>query len=640
MKLMNILFTDRSLGYKFLILSIVPVIIVVVFIFLNILASQEKMLIEETEAKARLVTKLSILTVSNAFVIYNKELLDNVVDNLSQDPQIIYAVIIDSSDNRILAHSDHGRDGELIDTSLENIPLEFGGLASFSERTDKKARVYELAGDINISGTTYGVLKIAFSLKSAYQEIEQKKQRTLFIAAIALFLGAVLSIILARVISAPIKALVEQTKIIGSGNFEQKIVYKSKDILGQLADAFNEMVSDLKIKQQKIIDSEARLQQAQKMESIGTLAGGIAHDFNNILSGIFGYSHLAQVNIDQPEKALRHIDQILKGAKRAADLVQQILTFSRQTEYQMHPFIISMEVNDALKLIRSSIPSTIEIIKNIDSKSMVLADPIKIHQLVMNLCTNAYHAMRKTGGRLTVSLTDIDFSQPKELEGKEILPGQYVRLEVRDTGMGMDKKTLKKAFDPYYTTKGLGHGTGLGLALVKAIVDEHDGFLAVDSTPEKGTCFHVYFPIIKDEVKHRIPQVKRESLLMGDETVMVVDDEEAIRQSCGALFIQYGYQVRLFENGRAALEAFKKESSQFDLIITDMTMPGLTGDKLAEEVLKIKPDMPIILCSGFSDIMSEARAAEIGIRKYVQKPIENRDLMILVRELFDEKDSV
>ncbi len=378
-----------------------------------------------------------------------------------------------------------------------------------------------------------------------------------------------------------------------------------------------------------------QLQQSQKMESIGTLAGGIAHDFNNILSGIFGYSQLAQAHLKIPEKASQDIEQILKGAKRAADLVQQILTFSRQTEYQKHPLKIYMIVSEALKLLRASIPSTIEIVKKIDSKSVVYADPIRIHQIVMNLCTNAYHAMRETGGSLTVSLTDVDVLESEYLWDKKIIPGEYIKFEVSDTGIGMDENELDKAFEPYFTTKGLGEGTGLGLALVHAIVDEHDSFLNTFSKPGKGTIFSIYFPILKPDTKNHGLKLPKDFQIKGNERIMIVDDEESIRHSCSEYLRSQGYKVDTFNNGVDALKKFKVDSTKFDLIITDLTMPGLPGDKLAKEILKIQPEIPIILSTGYCENMTETKVIELGIKKLVHKPILSQDLTILIRELLN-----
>jgi PAS domain S-box-containing protein len=379
-----------------------------------------------------------------------------------------------------------------------------------------------------------------------------------------------------------------------------------------------------------------QLKQSQKMEAIGTLAGGIAHDFNNILSGILGYSQLAHENLNNSEKAHDYIEQIIKGAQRAADLTKQILTFSRQSDDEKQPFPIYLEVQDALKLLRSSMPSTIEIKSKLNSKKLVLADPIEIHQVIMNLCTNAYHAMRETGGCLTVSLTDVECSGSTFFKGKKVAAGAYIDLEVSDTGSGMDKKTLERVFEPYFTTKEKGDGTGLGLALADAIVEKHDGFYDVKSEPAKGTTFHLYFPIVKgceEKINHKI---HKEPQLPGNEKIMVVDDEDAITEIYKTLLENFGYQVNTFDNAVDALETFKTDPDQFDLIITDMTMPGLTGDKFALEIFKIKPDFPIILCSGFSDNISPGKVLQLGIRYFIQKPVLNQDLMIIIRKIFEE----
>lgn len=311
------------------------------------------------------------------------------------------------------------------------------------------------------------------------------------------------------------------------------IISENEKVLGYRG--VDKDITERKQANKKRKELEAQIQQAQKMEAIGTLAGGIAHDFNNILSGILGYAELAQVHMGTPEKAVKHIEQVIKGAHRATDLTRQILTFSRQGEYQKQPFKISLEIKEALKLLRSSIPSTIEIKTRIDSPKKVLADPIKIHQVIMNLCANSYHAMRKTGGILTVSLTDVEISESNLFRDINVAPGEYIKLEVSDTGHGMDKKTLDRAFDPYFTTKEKGDGTGFGLAIVQAIVEEHDGFCEVISEPDKGTSFFIYFPIVREEINGNAPQIEQAFQVSGKEAIMVVDDEGPIRESCKLL---------------------------------------------------------------------------------------------------------
>ncbi len=377
---------------------------------------------------------------------------------------------------------------------------------------------------------------------------------------------------------------------------------------------------------------EAKLRQSQKMEAIGRLAGGIAHDFNNILSGIFGYAQLGAKHIEQPGRLKNHLLQITKGAQRATELVQQILTFSRRTEYQKHHLRIYLEIKETLKLLRSTIPTTIDIKTRLNSRSMVLADPTKIHQVVMNLCTNAYHAMRDTGGLLTVSLSEVEVTESRPVFKQQIPKGNYLLLTISDTGAGMDAKTLENAFEPYYTTRDSGQGTGLGLSIVQAIIDEHDGFLEVESEPGKGTIFSIYFPAAPEVQGRPAEEADEEPVYHGRGTIMVVDDESSIREFLKELLEENGYTVAVFSNGGDAFGAFKDAPDTFDLIISDMTMPEIPGDELAQKVLALRPQMPIFLCTGFSERISETRAQDIGIRQYFQKPLDNQVLLASVYE--------
>ena len=385
--------------------------------------------------------------------------------------------------------------------------------------------------------------------------------------------------------------------------------------------------------EQERLDLEIRLQQAEKMEAIGTLAGGIAHDFNNILAGILGYSELAQKDVGNPEKTKAHLVQIEKGSKRAAELVKQILTFSRKDVYQKHPLQAALAVKEALQLLRSSIPSSIEIRKKIHSASYILADQIKIHQLIINLFTNACHAIGDNQGSICIALTDNVIKKAQKTGSELIPPGIYLVLEVTDTGAGMDPAIMEKVFDPYFTTKQTGEGTGLGLALVKAIVKEHDGYIAVNSEAGQGTSFFVYFPVFEKEPENTdLPSDNQESL-EGSESIMVVDDEKAIRDLAKEFLHPCGYQVSVFENGHEALAEFARSPEAYDLVITDMTMPRMTGDKLAMAIMEINPEIPVLLCTGFSETMSEKNASSIGIKKILNKPFLMNDLLRAVREL-------
>ena len=380
---------------------------------------------------------------------------------------------------------------------------------------------------------------------------------------------------------------------------------------------------------------ENQLQQAQKMEAIGTLAGGIAHDFNNILSGIFGFAQLAKSHMTDHEKANKDIDRIVEGAQKASDLVQQILTFSRKTSNEKQPLILSIVIKEALKLLRASIPATIEIKENINSQAAVMADSTKIHQVMMNLCTNAFHSMQETGGVLTVGVTNEKISGQNHIPGSKMLSGEYLKIEVSDTGPGMDPKILDNIFDPYFTTKEPGKGTGMGLAVVHGIIEEHKGHIQVRNKSGKGSSFYVYLPVSKRLVPP-IPKTKKDILPGGSERIMVIDDEETILEVTKIFLELYGYKVHPFSDGGTALEVFKKDPCLFDLIITDMTMPGMTGEKLSMEMLKIRSNIPIFLCSGYNEKISGDKALEMGIRKYLKKPFP---LNVLAKKIRDTLDS-
>ncbi|WDP89650.1 MAG: cache domain-containing protein [Desulfobacter sp.] len=380
-----------------------------------------------------------------------------------------------------------------------------------------------------------------------------------------------------------------------------------------------------------------QLEKSQKMEAIGTLAGGIAHDFNNILSSIFGYAQLAEMTLDTPSKTRSHLAQIVKGAQRATGLVQQILTFSRQNDFEKKPLKFRLVLKEALKLLRSSIPTTIDIVSRVNSRDMVNADPTQMHQVIMNLCTNAFHAMQDTGGVMTVSLDTVDAPEEAHCDDStKARCGPYLKLEITDTGHGMDRKTLEKAFDPYFTTKEVGHGTGFGLALVHAIVDEHEGFIHAESEPGVGSSFYIYLPVVDDRRNERpSPLLTDAAPIGGSETVMVVDDEPDIRDFIRELLEKFGYTVHLYEDGQRALEAFARTPDLFDLVVTDMTMPAMTGLVLADEISKLRTGVPVILCSGYNDSLSDKGPGSLSVTCFLQKPIINKEFLNCVREALD-----
>jgi PAS domain S-box-containing protein len=386
--------------------------------------------------------------------------------------------------------------------------------------------------------------------------------------------------------------------------------------------------------QQKL---QVQLQQAQKMEAMGTLAGGVAHDFNNILSAIIGYSELAILDVPEETKTKHNLKEVLRACQRAKELVKQILAFSRKSEEELKPVEIQLIVKEALKLLRASLPTTIEIRQHIDRETgIVEADPTQIHQLLMNLCTNSAAAMGDDGGLLEVSLTNVDVDLRTTPTYLDMEPGTYLKLSVSDTGHGMTPEVLEKIFDPYFTTKEKGKGTGLGLAVVHGIVKRHRGDITVDTTPGKGTTFHVYFPRIAQETATEKTDAV-ESLPKGHECILFIDDEEDLVEIGSQMLSRLGYEVVANSNSVKVLDLFRTQPERFDLVITDMTMPNLTGDKLAKELLKIRPDIPIILCTGFSECISEEKAKEIGISEFSLKPFVMRDLAVTTRKALDRR---
>ena len=384
-----------------------------------------------------------------------------------------------------------------------------------------------------------------------------------------------------------------------------------------------------------------QLRQAQKMEAIGTLAGGIAHDFNNILTAILGYAELASLALEESSKAKHNLENSMKAAHRAKDLVQQILTFSRQGKQERKLLNIKPIIKEGLKFLRASLPATIAIHQKIeDDLGLVMADPTEIHQVLMNLCTNAAHAMDEIGGDLGVFLGNFDMDGRKSAAPVEIQPGPYVRLRVSDTGRGMPPGILSRIFDPYFTTKGPGKGTGLGLAVVHGIVKGYGGEITVSSEVGKGSTFDIYFPRI-EAAGVDLGSFKAEPLpLGGNERVLFVDDEKAIADVGREILGHLGYEVTARTSSIDALELFREKSDQFDLVVTDMTMPNMSGDKLAQELLKIRRDIPIILCTGFSEHITEDRAKVMGIRGFVMKPMGMQELSKAIRSALDSRRNI
>jgi len=391
------------------------------------------------------------------------------------------------------------------------------------------------------------------------------------------------------------------------------------------------------ISEQKNLESQ--LQQAQKMEAVGTLAGGIAHDFNNLLQAIQGYTELLLMRKDEGEPGFRELREVIRASKRGAELTQQLLTFSRKVESKRKPLDLNQEVGELRQLLERTLPKMIEVEFNLDPDlRMINADSAQLKQVLINLAVNAKDAMPE-GGKLVIDTQNISLDQEFCKRYAEVKPGDYVLLSMVDTGHGMEKETLEHIFDPFYTTKEVGKGTGLGLAIVYGIVKNHEGYVMCYSRPGSGTSFRIYLPSSEAATKHGELVESQESkspAMGGDETILLVDDEEFIRELGVDVLGQAGYTVLTASNGEQALEAYRREQAQIDLIILDLIMPGMGGSKCLEELLKIGSQTRVLIASGYSPDASTKGALETGAAGFINKPYDTKQLLELVRKILDK----
>ncbi|HIJ78749.1 MAG: response regulator [Desulfobulbaceae bacterium] len=403
-------------------------------------------------------------------------------------------------------------------------------------------------------------------------------------------------------------------------------------------DYANILVSIVDLTQRKINEKEkimleGKLRHGQKMEALGTLAGGIAHDFNNILASISGYGEMILDEINDPQAPAYHFCQnILIAGDKAKDLVRHILAFSRQTEIKKIIFSPAAIIKETIKLIRASIPATIEIHDQIDPNcGTIFADPTQFHQIVMNLCTNAYQAMDDSKGILSISISKVILNKDTFKKGTVTNTGPHIMLSVRDTGGGIDKAIQEKIFDPYFTTKEIDTGTGLGLAIVHAIVEEHGGMISVKSEPGKGSEFKVYLPATKNDLN--IPTDNKELPTVGQGQILFVDDDLMLLEMGAIMMEKLGYTVTTANNGNNALNLFENQPDLFDIVVTDMTMPGMTGLELAKKILAQRNNIPIILCTGFSHMVTAEKAKAAGIKEFILKPLKRNDLANILKKV-------
>lgn len=409
--------------------------------------------------------------------------------------------------------------------------------------------------------------------------------------------------------------------------------YRNRGYVTQVQD-----ITERKKTEQALLQSEKMLRQAEKMEAIGSMAGGIAHDFNNILTPLLGYAEIALRSVNKESPMSNYIEEILRASHRAKDLVDQILSFSRKNEKEGQPIHLLPIVKEVLTLIKTSAPETMLIDRIIKTeRDVVKADPTQMHQVFMNLCTNAIHAMKNAEpALLEVRVTDFLLDNHYRTELPNLKPGRYLRVSVKDSGTGMDQATMEKIFEPFFTTKGKGEGTGLGLAVVHSIIASCGGRITVESLPGKGATFNVILPLLEDQLGAVIADSVA-PLPTGKETILIIDDEPEIVEMIATMLGTLGYHPVFSKSSSDALEKFRVSPSRYDLIIVDQVMPGMSGSQLALEIMMINPSTPVILCTGFTEVLSEEELLAMGIRQILKKPIVMKELATAVRNTLDGK---
>ena len=588
----------------------------------------------------------------------NKDLLRDPVEGVLQQEEVLKVCIYNLKGDLLKSRA---RDGKR--TPEKTIIEEPGRPNEMFEKLEASGLPFYIEGDKSmdfwspvISGSGYFTEESLF-----YEEIRlQQKDRiigfvritigkemlntklysllinSMIIGIVFLLIGSLFMFFIIKGITRPLNRLTAAVKTFGHGSDIGKVPVETRDQIGRLARALNDMSESLKKREAEKEQLGEQLRHAQTLEAIGTLAGGIAHDFNNILGVILGYTELAMLELPREDDPLRHnLSEVMRAGKRARDLVDQILVFSRKTKQERKPIQMAPVVKEALRMLRSSLPSTIEIRQNIDTEPATLvSDPTEIHRVLMNLCTNAAHAMRDEIGVLEVSLTDVEIDAQAAAMYPDLSPGPYQRLTVSDTGHGVDSEIVERIFDPFFTTKKVGEGTGMGLAVVHGIVKSHNGAITVQSELGKGTTFNAFFPTFESGVTKE-PELTA-ALQLGDERILFVDDELALVDTGRQILESLGYEVVARTSSIEALGVFQVQPDKFDLIITDMTMPNMTGVDLAKEVMRIRPGIPVILCTGFSEAITEDKAKAAGIRQLVMKPVIRQEIATAIRKALDQ----
>lgn len=632
-----------SLRAKFIVVIVALQMITMGTVAVVMQRHQRDAILEQTRLRA-LALAHSLAVLSESYLLsYNFFKLEQIVEDVTaNDADVIYAAI-HLHDGSIAAFS--GRD-DLQGTQITD-PVSLRAIQTTAPLVQEHLSVatttpgYDVAIPVFVpqSSRKWGTIRLGFSLQQAYERIDQTRRALCLLSLGAIIGGTFFAILLALWVSRPIGQLVLGAQAFARGSYDQSIRVHTIDELGYLARTFEQMMHEIRHDMAERKRLEAQLHQSQKMKALGTMAGGIAHDFNNILGAIIGFTDLAVYDLPAESPTRKRLQEVLAAGNRAKDLVRQILTFSRQHEQARQPLYLHLTVQEVLRLLRASLPSTLEIRQYLAKDAgAVLADPIQIHQVLLNLCTNAEYAMRDTGGILEVSVNAVAVEAALAAQYPALHPGPYVRLSVCDTGSGMSPEVVERIFDPFFTTKPMGEGTGMGLAMVHGIVTHHDGVITVESQLGVGTTFTLYLPQIDETVESMAPIA--EPIPHGVGRLLLVDDEAPLVRMGQALLERYGYEVVACTRSEKALSTFQADPHRFDLVITDQTMPHMTGERLAQELRRVRPDIPIILCTGFSHVMQAEKAQTLGIDAFLMKPLVARDWMTTIRQVLEHRTPI
>ena len=577
---------------------------------------------EKGHTVSKLLAKLSVIPI----ITYDYWVLEDYIHEVLTDKEIVYAVVLDRRKKPLTTASVRPA---TIDPAVSRI------FTAPVYHNDKEVGMVEVC----ISTTRFR--------EGLVHDLAFFGGMILGTVALCYFVSYLISSATTR----PLLQMVELMKKVEKGEFGTRQAVTGTDEIGSLARGFNEMLDQLERRNNEISRAnkqlelemqerhimEEQLRQSQKLEAIGTLAGGIAHDFNNILTVIVGNTELGLAKVQQ-EPVRDNLQEIFTASMRAVELVKQILAFSRQKQITKQPMQVGPIIKEALKMLRSSLPTTIEIRQDIQGHlGNILADPTQIHQIMINLCANASYAMREQGGILTVSLAQVEVDGKSGILHQEIREGRYVQLSVSDTGHGIPLEIIQRIFDPFFTTKKLGEGTGMGLSVVHGIVKSHNGFIDVRSTPGEGSTFDVFFPVLEGALAEALAATDQVQPPTGNERVLLVDDEPQLVQICGKMLEALGYRVDSTTSSLKAMEMFLAGQGAYALVITDQTMPEMTGLDLAKLLLRHQPDLPVILITGYSELLTEERLKASGIFKVMMKPPNIMQLALAVREAIDRR---